>query len=75
MKSLLQGEIGSDGSYGLVLEGGELKVQVGYKVEAILAPLKSQVVDRLKAAIPGTVDDVILDKLWDALIKAIGDEA
>jgi hypothetical protein len=73
MKQLFSYPIGSDGAAALVIADGKLKLEVGYSVAAILSPVKSAVIDKLKAAIPGTVDDAILDRLWDELVKALSE--
>lgn len=73
MRELLKGALGDDGSYGVLLADGELQIKAGYKLEAILAPLKSKVIDKIKAAIPGDLDDQLLDKLWAELLKAIAE--
>lgn len=73
MKQLFEAPLGSDGSVAMKIDGGMIKAEVGYKLEAVLHPLKAGVVDKLKAAIPGQIDDAIIDSLWDALIAAVAE--
>jgi hypothetical protein len=73
MKELLKGEIGQEGMYGLKIEDGMIKAEVGYKLEVLLAPLKDKVIDKIKTAIPGELDDMVLDRAWAALMEAVAE--
>lgn len=72
-KELVKGAIGTDGSYKLVVADGELQATLGYKVAAVLAPVKKNFVDKLKALIPGTWDDALIDKAWDESVKYLSE--
>lgn len=73
MKDLVSGPLGSDGSYDLKVEDGQLKATIGYKVEALLAPVKAHFVDQLKKVIPGDWDDKLIDDAWAGAVKLLSE--
>lgn len=71
-KSIVKQPLGADGGFAeLVVEEGNLVVKAGYPVAKILEPIKKNFVDKLKTAIPGTWDDVIIDNAWNEAVKIV----
>lgn len=74
MKELISKPIGADGGVAsIAIDAGMLELKVGYPVAKIVEPLKSKIVDKLKAFIPGTWDDVLIDKAWAELVAELSD--
>ena len=72
-KELVQGKIGEVGKYDVAFKEGKLVIEVGASVAIGEAGLSvkigaKQVLDAIKAAIPGKIDDAIIDVLEAALI-------
>lgn len=75
MKELLNVGVGGDGGkLAVQVEGGMLKLELGYPVAKLLEPLKVKVLDKLKALIPGNWEDAILDKGWADLVASVSEE-
>ena len=72
MKQIAKAGLG-DGQAVLDIDAGMLEVKIQYPVAKLLEPLKANVIDKLKAAIPGTWDDGILDSLWESIVKALSE--
>lgn len=73
-KVIVGGGIGGDGgAYALKVEGGLLKAEVGYPVAKILDPIKKNFVDKLKALIPGSWDDALIDAAWAEAVKVLSE--
>ena len=72
-KEILEGPIGSVGSYDLAFKGGFLSLTIGAKpgfgVEAdmVVKVGADTLIDAMAAAIPGSVDDAIFAVLKQAL--------
>ncbi len=69
---LKQGAIGSEGSYDLKIENGKVEVSVSYAGDQVGAQLSVNVsvrafLDKLAAAIPGSIDDSVIKALEAAL--------
>lgn len=69
---LAQGALGPNGKYDLKFEDGKLVIEANYEMEMAGAGVNvhvgaKQVVEAIKKAIPGQIDDVILDMLLAAL--------
>lgn len=69
-KDIAEGQIGSVGSYDVEFKGGKLTAKVSLSKEGEFANAKAditldiparQVLEALKRAIPGTLDDAILE--------------
>jgi hypothetical protein len=89
MKQLLSLPIGPQGSAALAIDAGKLRLSggygspsepgfdatlsVGYPVADLLDPVKKNFVDKLKALIPGTWDDVLIDKAWLEAVALISE--
>lgn len=70
MKSLVEVPVGADGGkVSVVVDQGMLEVKVGYPLEKALSEVKAKFVDKLKALIPGSWDDALIDKAWQDAIK------
>lgn len=67
MKVLIEKDFGGDGGkVGAYIEDSNLKVSVSYPLEKVISPATSALdglLDKLKATIPGTWDDALIDKL------------
>jgi hypothetical protein len=71
-KDIVEGQIGAVGAYDLEFKEGELRfiVKVGHSgvsAEMKVALNSDGVIDAIKAAIPGQIDDAILDVAKAAL--------
>lgn len=67
-KELLEKEIGKDGNLTIEFEGGKLKFIAGVESKGVDAGLYVDVdpdyfIDKLKEAIPGEIDDAVLEML------------
>lgn len=70
MKTLVEVPMGADGGKAsVVVAEGMLELKVGYPLEKALAEVKAKFVDKLKALIPGTWDDALIEKAWQDAIK------
>ena len=74
-KNLMKGGLGSDGNYQLNFENGDLIFTVSYdgdgldgEIRLILDP--EYFIDKLADAIPGKLDDLILEGLKQAFFKS-----
>lgn len=72
---IVKGQLGPEASYSLKFEGGKLKAQVDYTGAdlgggVMFALDTDKVVEAIKKAIPGQIDDMVLDLLKTAL-KAV----
>lgn len=69
MKVLIEKEFGGDGGkVGAYIEDEALQVKVSYPLIKVIQPATNALdglLDKLKAAIPGTWDDALIDKLKD----------
>lgn len=75
MKELLNVPVGGDGGkFSVQVEGGQLKLEIGYPVAKLLEPIKEKVLDKIKALIPGNWEDSILDKGWAELVASVSEE-
>lgn len=72
MKEIVSAPLG-EGKVGLGISEGMLVATVGYPVEKILEPIKTQFVDKLKALIPGTWDDALIDAAWADAVKLLSE--
>lgn len=75
MVDLGSGQIGAEGSYSIKFEQGKVKMQVAYAGKGADAGMhlnldKKYFLQQLKDAIPGGIDDFIIDQLD----KLIGEE-
>jgi len=66
--------VGGEGDVKVVLEGGKLKLVVGYDGKGVDGSLSVALdpkyfVDKLKAAIPGQIDDMLFDALLAMLLR------
>lgn len=72
MSDLLKGDMGPV-AYDLAIEGGKLKVSLGSQklngvdVELSVSLDASLLLDKLKALIPGSIDDVVIDAIKAAI--------
>lgn len=70
-KEIASGQIGSDGSYKVEFKDGSLKAECGYmagvKAGVSLEIPVDFVLDAIKNAIPGKVDDAVIEMLKGAL--------
>lgn len=71
-KDILDGQIGSVGSYDLEFKGGKLQFTLGVNPGALSADVKvavdaGKVIDAIAKAIPGQVDDALLGMLKSLL--------
>lgn len=73
MKKLIGGPIGGGASAELAVNAGNFEAKVVYPVASVLAPIKKAFVDKLKALIPGSWDDVLIDKAWAEALKFLAD--
>lgn len=86
MKQLVHFPLGSKASGALSIDSGNLQVgvtgqfgdvvidaKVGYPVAKVLDPVKKNFVDKLKALIPGTWDDALIDKAWDEAVALVSE--
>lgn len=72
-KVLVKEKLGGDGGQvALVVENGDLQLMVSYPVIKVLEPIKTKVVDKLKALIPGDKYDFVVDSGWEALLDVFG---
>ncbi len=72
-KELFNHAIGGDGGKMAVgIDGDAFELNVTYPIEKVLAPVKAAFVDKLKAMIPGTWDDALIDSAWAEAMKLIG---
>lgn len=65
-KDIVEGKLGSVGAYDVEFKGGKLTAKVGVEHVGLSASLvlemgAAAVFEALKKAIPGTIDDAILD--------------
>lgn len=72
-KDIFSGKIGEVGSYDVAFVGGKLQVTSNVAVGAFLANAMvaidaNKVVDAIEAAIPGKLDDAVLEVLRKLLI-------
>lgn len=69
MKVLIEKEFGGDGGkVGAYIDAEALQVKVSYPLIKVIQPATNALdglLDKLKAAIPGTWDDALIDKLKD----------
>lgn len=75
MGQVLDQKIGAETEVKIIFEKGRVKFEVEYQGQQAGAGLSVNLAMRallepLKAKIPGTVDDVIIDKICDALDAA-----
>lgn len=73
-KDLVNGPIGNVGKYDVEFKGGKLVASVDVVAGVASASVKleldaGQVLDALKKAIPGSIDDLIIDMAKAALLK------
>lgn len=72
MKTIVAGPIGeTQGKYAVTIEDGDLVVEARHPVAPVLNTVKTKFVDRLKKAIPGPFDDMLIDKIWDEVVKEV----
>lgn len=74
MSELAHGNIGSVGEYEIKFEGGKLILVSGVNASPLAASINLSVdalaiKDAIKKAIPGQVDDVVLDLVFNLLVK------
>jgi NADPH-dependent curcumin reductase CurA len=72
MTPLVDGSIGPEAKYDLEVKNGEVVVTIDYKGADARAKLEAalsvdQYLEKLKAAIPGKIDDYIIDALKKAM--------
>ncbi len=72
LKELLSGDLGPNAKYDLKIEDGKLKASVSFVKNSVEAELSvnlspALLLDLLKAKIPGTIDDLIIDLLKKSL--------
>lgn len=72
MKELISHGIG-DGKVALVVDSGDLAIKLSIPLAKVMDPLKSKVLDKVKLAIPGQIDDMILDMVWAKLVEAVSE--
>ena len=72
MKELLKQGMG-DGALVISVDQGQLELKAQFPVAKILEPMKAQIFDKVKAAIPGTWDDALIDALYEAMVKALSE--
>lgn len=72
MKELVRAPIGGDGG-AIVVNVTELDLilAVAYPKAKVLEPIKKNFIDKLKAIIPGTWDDILIDKAWEDALKGL----
>ena len=73
-KDIVEGKIGEVGAYDLEFKEGKLQFKVGVEKVGLEAELKlaigaAAVLEAIKKAIPGQVDDAIIGVLEAALLK------
>lgn len=86
MKQLISLPLGANAHATVAVDAGDLKLgvagkfgdltvdaTVGYPVIKVLDPIKKNFVDKLKALIPGTWDDALIDKAWAEAIALASD--
>ncbi len=74
MKTLVSMPVGGDGgSVALGVDGKDLALSVRYPMAKALEPVKALFVDKLKAIIPGTWDDMLIDKAWSEALELLDD--
>jgi len=74
-KVLFKQPVGGDG--GEVSAGVESKnlfIKVSYPVEKIVQPIKEKFIDKLKTAIPGSWDDMLIDAAWASALREVQEE-
>lgn len=72
-KEIVGGNLGSVGSYDLAFKAGALQIEVKASVGPLLAGVSlaldaAKVIDALEAAIPGKIDDAVLEVIRAALL-------
>lgn len=72
-KEIIAHSIGGDGgTAALGIDGDKFAVEIKYPIAKVLEPVKAAFVDKLKALIPGTWDDVLIDGAWAEAMKLLG---
>lgn len=71
---MLEGNIGPEAKYDLKIEKGEVVVLLDYKGADARAKLEAAMpidawLEKLKAAIPGKIDDYLIDALKKAMVS------
>jgi len=74
-KEIVKGEIGSEGEYSLEIKDGKLRMTVGYDGKGVNTGVYLDLepdyfLDKLKEAIPGKIDDIIIDTLKAAFLNS-----
>ena len=69
---IVQGQVGPEASYDLKMEGGQLKLSANYKgvqagASASISVEPGLFLDKLKALIPGQLDDALIELVKGAL--------
>ena len=73
-KLLVGGLVGGDGAaYALKSEGGALKAEISFPLAKLLEPIKKNFVDKMKAVIPGSWDDALIDQAWNEAVKFLSE--
>ena len=73
MTDVIQGNIGSEGSYELDIEGGKLIAKAAFNGSQLGASLDVKldlvaILEKVKEKIPGTIDDAVIGLVQGALV-------
>lgn len=75
MTDIVQGQIGPEAKYSLKFENGKLRAEIAYDSKIVDSGLfveigADELIETIKLAIPGKIDDAILDMMKIALKAA-----